>query len=48
MLVVGYPSGDVSAATLDMVTFAGRLCAAVVLIGPDRPDQYISTHQRRR
>ena len=40
VLVVGYPSGDASAATLDMVTFAGRLCAPVVLVGPDRPDQY--------
>ena len=40
VLIAGYPSGDASAATLDMVAFASRLCAPVVLIGPDRPDQY--------
>lgn len=40
VLVAGYPAGDASATTLDMVTFASRLCAPVVLIGPDRPDQY--------
>lgn len=40
VLVMGYPSEGAEIGTLGIETFAGRMCAPVVLVGPTRPDQY--------
>ena len=40
VLVMGHAGKDATVGTLGVETFAGRLCAPVVLVGPERPDQY--------